>query len=107
MKTKLPKKLPRNGSALAAKMRKGGPMKHRLEPKKGATNKQAEILEDANRALEEISCERCGDVAFICNALSHTPLSDTDHMLPFLGREGCRNEDCGNKRRPCPSCSDD
>lgn len=46
MKKKIKKKLPRNGSALAAKMRKGGPMKHRLEPKKGAKNTQAEIMEE-------------------------------------------------------------
>lgn len=38
-------KVPRNTSALAAKSRtSGGPMKHRLEPKKGAKNEQAELL---------------------------------------------------------------
>jgi hypothetical protein len=46
MKKKTTKKIPRNGSALAAKMRHGGPMKHRLEPKKGAKNTQAEIIDE-------------------------------------------------------------
>ena len=36
----------RSGTAIAALHRKGGPMKHRLEPKKGAKNEQAEILEE-------------------------------------------------------------
>lgn len=45
-KNKSTKRIPRNTSALAAKSRKGGVMKHRLEPKKGAKNEQAEILSD-------------------------------------------------------------
>ena len=42
------KKAPRNGSALAAKMRKSGlaPMKHRCEPRGGAKNEQEEYLEE-------------------------------------------------------------
>jgi hypothetical protein len=48
MKSDKPKKVaPRNGYALAAKMRHGGVMKHRLEPKKGATNEQRELLKEA------------------------------------------------------------
>jgi hypothetical protein len=44
------KKAPRNGYALAAKMRHSGVMKHRLEPKKGATNEQRDDL------LEDVCC---------------------------------------------------
>jgi hypothetical protein len=45
----IPRSIPRNGSALAARMRNsGGYMKHRLEPKKGAKNDQPELLEEAD-----------------------------------------------------------
>jgi hypothetical protein len=52
------KKLPRNGSALAAKSRKAGisPMKHRLEPKKGAKNDQSDLLNQTIDEDEIIGC---------------------------------------------------
>lgn len=47
-------KVPRNTSALAAKSRtSGGPMKHRLEPKKGAKNEQAELLKEADEEADD------------------------------------------------------
>lgn len=36
----------RNPYALPAKMKKAGPMKHKLQPKGGAKNKQSDILKD-------------------------------------------------------------
>jgi len=41
------KKVPRNGYALAAKMRHAGPFHHKLDPRGGSKNKQAELLEEA------------------------------------------------------------
>ena len=61
-KTKIKKTIPRNTSALAAKSRKAGPMKHRLEPKKGAKNEQKEILEDYNECI----CQLDDDDNYYC-----------------------------------------
>lgn len=44
-KTKTPGRNPYANSAKARKA--GGPMKHRLEPQKGAKNEQRELLDDA------------------------------------------------------------
>lgn len=57
-RTKKDKPKPRNGFALAAMSRKGGPMKHRLEPKQGAKNEQAELLKEAEE--ETYVCGKCG-----------------------------------------------
>ena len=50
MAKKNAKKVPRNGSAVAAKSRKAGlaPMKDRRTPRGGAKNEQKEILEEFN-----------------------------------------------------------
>lgn len=56
---KTPKKPPRNGSALAAHSRKGGAMKHRLEPKQGAKNDQPELLSES-----DVYCTNCQDIGY-------------------------------------------
>lgn len=57
-KQKSKKKAPlRSGTAVAAMMRHGGPMKHRLEPKKGAKNEQAEILKEVLE--KDVHTEHC------------------------------------------------
>lgn len=63
MKKKLTKRIPRNTSALAAKSRNGGFMKHRLEPKKGAKNEQAEILDELDE--ETNICKYCDGEGYI------------------------------------------
>lgn len=40
--------IPRNGSAINAKRRKSGKIKDKRDAKKGAKNKQAEILKEEN-----------------------------------------------------------
>lgn len=68
-KQKGKKKLPRNSAALAAKMRNsGGRMKHKLEPQKGAKNKQVELLEDEEDKPENRPCPR-GLSDFLLNDL--------------------------------------
>jgi hypothetical protein len=52
------KTIPRNGAALAAKMRSsGGPMKHKLTPKGGAKNEEKELLSEIE---SDINCSLCG-----------------------------------------------
>jgi hypothetical protein len=55
------KKPPRNWFSLAGGMKRqtssGPPMKHRLEPQKGATNEQAELLDEV---ADTYVCTACG-----------------------------------------------
>lgn len=60
-KKKPTKKVPRNGYALAAKSRKGGAMKHRLEPKKSAKNEQRELLEQAEEEQDTIDTDKVAE----------------------------------------------
>jgi hypothetical protein len=59
-KKKAAKSIPRNPLAVHAKSRTAGkaPMKHRLEPKKGASNDQPELLHEAEQV--KLACSRCG-----------------------------------------------
>lgn len=60
-KTKIKRLAPRSGSALAAKLRVGGPMKQgRLKPesKQGAKNDQIEFLKEAEASKED-QCGTC------------------------------------------------
>ena len=51
------KRIPRNGSLVAARNKKAGPMKHRLEPKKGANNDVKKILEEEYGLKKRCSCD--------------------------------------------------
>lgn len=78
------KRIPRNSYALAAKSRRVSPMKHRLEPKKGATNKQQEYLS----CIEEVICFLCDGSGMIddsyCECDIGKKLQNETKKLPDL-----------------------
>lgn len=73
-KIEIPKKLPRNGAARAARLRNSsGPMKHRLEPRKGAKNEQQHYI-IAHCGEESTMCHkdvRCQCICEICEGYEY------------------------------------
>ena len=90
MKPKAPK--PRNGFALAAKMRRGGPMKHRLEPRKGAKNDQREFIDELDDELLE---EKCTDCDLPAKWIRHTQFAG-DHF--FCDEHAKKEKDFRNSK---------
>ena len=100
-RTKKDKKiLPRSGTAVAAMHRNsGGPMKHRLAPKKGAKNDQPELLgELISNSIEHCGGTNCGihqdDITSMkfcvceCHICSDIDDGTTDFIDKQLKRDG-------------------